>query len=195
MKSSFLFYLILLFDSSFAQTKSQTKKMEKFNISQFMSLAVNSEYTQILKDGTVINQFQSLDGFTETVIPVKGWFYEYRDYFLNGILKEKGKYFLYGNYKSGTWMKFDEDGHLLNKINYDTPYKMSLDDVFAITKERKILFSKENTINTIKRDIVDGKPFWFVEWQETYGRIEVLKIDDVSGKVVSQGFYNFESDH
>jgi hypothetical protein len=172
--------------------KGAEKSMEKFDIQKFKSFAKNDEYNHILKDGSEVNQYQSTDGFTEKITPAKGWFYQYKDFYLNGSLKEKGSYFLHGNFKSGTWLEYDQQGNLLNQINHDTKFKLGIDEVFDLIKDKKIFFSKDNYINKITRTINDEKPYWFVEWKENPGRIEVLKIDDSSGKIVSQGSYDFE---
>ena len=193
MKLPFFYSILILFYSCNAQNKSNPQNMERFNISEFKALQKNGEYTRITKD-TTISQYEYADGYAEKTIPSKGWFYEYKDFYPSGQLRASGKQFICGDYKAGIWIECDETGNT-KQTNYDKQYRLDLEAVLQILESKKIPFKREDTINTITRNVVENKPTWFVKWQIVYDRVETLKIDDASASVVKQGYIKFQSDH
>ena len=168
--------------------------MERFNITQFKAFQKNGEYTQVLKD-TEINQYEYADGYAEKITPAKGWFYDYKDFYQSGQLRSQGKMFICGDYKAGLWIECDEQGKIISQTDYDTKYRMKLEDIFKILDSKKIPFLRENSINKIQRENASNQATWYIEWQVVYNRIETLKIDDATGQIIKQGFIEFESDH
>lgn len=197
MKCIYLVISIIFFYSCEAQKpKSKSNsKMEKFNIQEFNTKKNADEYTRILDDKTVITQFGNESGYTEKTVPATGWFYTYKSFYGNGNLKIKGTAFKKGDYKEGLWVECDTDGNVTKETNYSNSYKLSLDAVFDILAKKKIKFSLADPINEIRRDVVEGKSTWFIEWKEKPGRIEQMQIDDASGKITSQNFYKHQEDH
>lgn len=193
-----IFLLISVFiylQSCNAQINQNNLIMEKFNINEFNLNQSDDEYYRVLKDGTTIDQLHFSQGYSEKIVPPKGWFYGYKEFYQNGQLRISGKYFIAGNFKSGIWNEFDEHGKTISNINYDEQYRLDLDSIFKILEDKKIPFSRENKYNKILRSKDNSQATWFVEWQIVYNRIEQLYIDDATGKVIKQDFYNFKSDH
>lgn len=197
MKCIYLLVGCIFFYSCEAQKPKpkSNSKMEKFNIQEFNAKKQADEYTRVLEDKTVITQFGNESGYTEKTVPAKGWFYTYKSFYGNGNLKIKGTAFKKGDYKDGVWVECDTAGNIVNETNYNDTYKLSIDTVFDILKKRGILFTLEDPINEIRRQVVDGRPAWFIEWKEKEGRIEQMQVDDVTGKIVNQSYYKHQADH
>ena len=91
--------------------------MEKFNISEFEPHQSGGEYNKTMEDGTIINQFGDSMGYFEKTIPLKGWFYVYKEFYGNGNIKLKGQAFKKGDFPSGIWIEYDINGNKLKEIN------------------------------------------------------------------------------
>jgi len=90
------------------------------------------------KDGTmVIIEGNKKDGFTESRISKNSYSEIYKEYYPNGILKEKGK--LFGEETSiGMWHYFDEQGNVVKTVDEDKKFgKFGYMDVlnFLIEKD------------------------------------------------------------
>ena len=195
MKNILLLSLLFFIKICLAQTElnNYSKNMEKFNIQLFKSLAKDDEYTNVLMDGSIIEQMEISDGFVEKTVFPKEWFYLYKEFYLNGEIRIQGKSFICGDYKAGVWLVYNENGKVINQTDYDSEYKLSLDSVLKILEENKVVFSKENKSNKITRNIADNKATWFVQYKLTLDRVEVLNIDDVTGKIIKRSFIKFRS--
>jgi hypothetical protein len=186
-------YIMLVFfylPTLYAQEKNH--RMERFDIAEFNAHQANGRYDRVLKDGTRVDQFSVASGYVENQTPSKGWFYTHREFYVDGQLKLQGDLFKKGGYKAGVWTEYDSTGRDVKATDYDTTYTLSLDTVFKIIERRGIHFSMEHKFDAIRRNVVDGKPVWLVEWQEKSGRVEVAYIDDASGKIIRNDFYLFK---
>jgi hypothetical protein len=196
MKSSFL--CISLFYACIVGSVQNNKIMETFNVEEFKKNAIGGVYNKTINDGTQINQFgNTSSGFVENIIPAKGWFYEQRQFYGNGLLKAKGKLFRRGDFKAGIWLTFDDKGNKTEEVNYDSNFKLSLEDVFDIIKKKNIPFSVDNIYNSITRgNASPNSPFiWIVEWKALPDRIERIEINDSTGKITNQDFTPFNENH
>lgn len=195
MKKTYTIVILFVFYSCVSQSKHNTGNMEKFNIEEFEAHKVAGEYNRIMEDGSQLNQFGNSAGYFEKMIPVKGWFYSYKEFYGNGNLSTKGTLFKKGDYKTGHWIECDSNGVKTNETNFDAPYQLTLNSIFEILSKEGIKFSITDTFNTITRHTINSKSTWFVEWKETQNRIETLEIDDKEGKVIHKSFYKLEEDH
>jgi hypothetical protein len=140
-------------------------------------------------------QFGDASGYFEKQMPVKGWFYDYKEFYGNGSLKTKGSLFKKGDYKAGVWEEFDSSGNKIKETNYDAAYKSGLTDILKLLHDKGIKFTLDDRYNSIRRTIVDTRPEWFVKWKEKPKRMERMEIDDATGRVIKQDFYAYEEDH
>ncbi|MEP7279637.1 MAG: hypothetical protein ABI813_13390 [Bacteroidota bacterium] len=169
--------------------------MENFNTVEFERNKIAGEVTKKLDDGTVVTQFGGPTGYYQKEIPPKGWFYVYKEFYGNGLLKTSGSLFKKGDYKTGSWQEFDSSGNKTRETNYDAGYTLQLEDILKILHDRGIKFSLEDRYNSIRRTVVNARPEWFVKWKEQEKRMERMEIDDAGGRIIKQDFYAVEEDH
>jgi hypothetical protein len=167
--------------------------METFNISEFETNQVNGTYEQVLRDGTKIIRYGDSLEYVELLIPSQGWFYSFKGFYGNGSIKITGERFKKGDYPSGIWRNFDKKGTLESELNYDLNYNLTIDSVLTILKNNKIPFSLEDHYNKITRGLSGNKYTWFVCWKTLPGRIEIIDIDDVSGKILKQYYRPYDN--
>ena len=83
------------------------------------SISYYLEYKE--KDGTmVVIEGDKKNGFTESRISKNSYSEMYKEYYPNGVLKEKG--ILFGEVAIGIWHYFDEQGSLVNTIDEDKKF-------------------------------------------------------------------------
>src|SRR5579859_5259401 len=186
--------ITVLFYSCHGQGKNKTT-MEKFDITAFNTHQSGGEYLRTLDDGTVISQFGDSAGYFEKSFPSKGWFYGYKEFYGDGELKLEGELFKKGEFQAGTWKEFDERGRQQKETNYDAQYKMDIDAIFKILRQKNIPFLMTDSFNTVRRGVVDGKGLWIVEWKTLPDRIERMQIDDSTGKIIKQDFYTHQENN
>ena len=181
---------IFFFHCCTAQTNDKKKEtMEKFNVVEFNANQVDGSYTKVLEDGTEVIQSGDASGYIEKIMPIKGWFYIYKEYYGNGQLNTKGNAFKKGDFQAGVWFEYDESGKLISETNYDEPYRLTIDSVFEIIRAHEIPFSMENKYNEITREVIDSVAIWYVNWRLQHNRVETIEIVDASGKTRNRNFY------
>ena len=193
----FLLYFLLI-QSCTACSMQNKKIMETFKIAEFNKNALGGVYHKTLDDGTEIKQFgDSSMGYVENAFPPKGWFYLQKEFYPSGILKAKGERFKKGDYQAGIWLSYDSAGYQTGEINYDAPFKQTLQSVFKILDQKKIPFSASDIYNSITRGQRDtSAPYiWIVQWKALPDRLERIEIDDASGKITNTDFTPFNENH
>ncbi len=190
----FSFLFSFLFIS--ANCNSQIKlKMQTFDIKEFEKHKIAGVYDRVLLNGTTIRQYNYSEGYVQKTISVEGWFYDYKEFYLNGNLKESGTFFKKGDYPAGIWTEYDSSGKMIKETNYDKMFKQTLPSIFEILKQKKIKFTLIDNYNSIRRAVIDSKAIWIVEWKIQQGRIETITIDDEKGKIVNTDFYLLQEQH
>lgn len=127
--------------------------------------------------------------------PQNIYFSIYKEYF-NNNLKLKGLRFNNNNdrspLKKGIWYEFDESGKLIKETNYDEPYKFNFEDILIFCDKEKIKIDKGPILQStgyhthIRRGIENGKSWWEIEWMKKSDTIETIKLDGITGKVLSR---------
>lgn len=81
-----------------------------------------SYYLEYKEKGTkVIIEGDNEDGYTEIRIPKNAYYEIYKEYYPNGVLKQKGS--LFGEHTAiGMWYFFDEQGNLAETVNEDEKF-------------------------------------------------------------------------
>lgn len=166
--------------------------MERFNIDYFERHAVDDELTDTAEDGTVTTRMKYVYGYTERVVPPKGYFNTYKEFWPNGNLRTKGLVFKKGDFKAGKWPEYAENGSLTKETNHDAPYKLDVAQVMDIIRQRKIPFNMADNYSTITRNVLKGVATWVVEWKEKPDRMEQLFIEDATARIIKQDFYQFQ---
>lgn len=194
MRASILVLLLLVFSHAECSPRQKQKpqKMERFNIEYFESHAVDDELTETADDGTVVTRMKYAYGYVERVVPPTGYFNTYKEFHPNGNLRTKGLVFKKGEFKAGKWPEYDEDGKLTGETNHDARYKLQVQQVIDIARQRKIPFSMTDDYSKIIRNVIKGTPTWVVQWKEQPDRMERLFIDDATARVLKQDFIQFQ---
>ena len=195
MKKIWLLTFVLFSNLCHSQHNQIKSSMEKFNIKEFEIKNVGGVYERTLDDKTVITQFDHINGYVEKKVPIKGWYYSYKEFNIDGDLIKKGGLFKKGDFPSGIWMEFDSTAKKFSEINYDKPYKLNVDAILLIVKKNHIHFSLNEKFSLIKRGLHDSAYIWIVEWKAQQGRVETLTVDDKTGKVIEKNHYLLEEQH
>lgn len=180
-------------------TKNNNNEMtsEKFDIKFFNEKKNNNEYSYFLDDSTKIQQMQAGKGedliYVQYIIPENPkYFYEYSEYYNNGMLKIKGKRFKRGAFKKGVWKSYDKQGRLIQNIDYDKPYKFTFEQLLDLIKKEidTINLFDENT--SIARGSDENGTDWVVTYKRDFGRREQIKINGITGEVIERSHYLHE---
>ncbi|MGV0925394.1 hypothetical protein [Empedobacter tilapiae] len=113
-------------------------------------------------------------------------------YFPNGNIKAKGISFNGTGFSSGIWYDFDEEGKLVKETNYDEPYQFTFEDILKFCEKENIRVDKGPILQstgfhtTIRRDVENGQPWWEIKRLKTPDTIEIIKLDGITGKVLSR---------
>ncbi len=175
-----------------SKQKHNPKTMERFNIELFNSHAVDNEYTDTAKDGTITMRLQYSYGYTERIIPPKGYFDTYKEFDPDGKLRTIGQLFKKGEFKAGKWQEFGDDGSLKSDTNYDAPYRLQVAQVLDLARQQKAAFSMTDEYARVLRNTKNGKATWVIEWKEQPGRIERIFLDDATARITKRDFYSFQ---
>lgn len=213
MKTISIIIVIFVLFSCNAQEKKQQKTTtqkhtemttEKFDILIFNKNQVNDTYN-FKRNGHKIEQIQTGEGqnliYTEYEIPnAPELFYTYKEFYNNGILKEKGKRFKQGKFQKGIWKEYNKNGELIEEINYDNPYDFSFEKLVKLLndKEFKIDLLDKNT--SVGRGIggndwkgkIDSNYTWYISWKNKSMRRETLKVDGITGEILERSHYPHE---
>ncbi|WP_154652543.1 hypothetical protein [Flavobacterium rivuli] len=140
MKIKFLaFFLLITFAVSAQNTAhvKSVKKAHKLNLSDFKnSKKVRWEnYTQLIKNDTVF-RFSKEDGkirkefFKRNENAKKIEMYDDQTF---SPLSESSMFF---NFPTGSYRKYDSKGNIIQEINYDKDYRVSLMDIISLAKAK-----------------------------------------------------------
>jgi hypothetical protein len=197
--------LFILLSCNAQEKKDSTKKKvntkkntemttETFDIEKFNKNKINNEYNYLLEDKTKIQQMQA--GHEEKLVyveykipPKPEYFYSYKEYHNNGILKIKGKRFKQGAFKQGVWKKYDKIGTLIEEIDYDKPFKFTFEQLVALLKKEKDTIDLYDKNTSIVRGVVEEGTFWEVEYKKDWGRRETMVIDGITGEILERSFH------
>lgn len=147
MKKLFLSILILNLINCKGQINknenSEIKKndMEYFDINKYKNLAIDEMYIPsskdlYLKDGKIrIQILYSNDNVQVEETSIDNKFQSVKVFYnTNKSLKIKGLRF-YG-FSIGKWLYYDETGNIIKEINHDLEFKLSVEDLGKIMKEK-----------------------------------------------------------
>ncbi|WP_143305847.1 toxin-antitoxin system YwqK family antitoxin [Chitinophaga vietnamensis] len=119
-----------------------------------------------------------------------------KEFYPDGKIKAKGLRFVRGGFTKGTWYYFGTDGKLSKSINYDTPFRYTLEDVFRFLTNERIPIEKgpekpnEGMKTSIFRTSDTLGPLWKILWLKDRNSmpniVEEITIDGVSGKVLKR---------
>lgn len=202
MKKYVLFFIIIIslfschgqikkkYNIKTSNKNENTMKSETFDTANFNKNKNKiGEYNFTLEDGTLIHQKMQGNYYEETILKPKPNLYEtQKKYSKSGILIKLIKYYP----KDFMVLKkeYNDEGKLMNEIDYDQPYKFSFIELIQFLKNNypTINLNHQATIISRGMDEQKNKFIWEVRWTEKPGRIEKLIIDGVTGKLIDKTF-------
>ncbi|WP_010522277.1 hypothetical protein [Aquimarina agarivorans] len=170
---------------------------EKFDIPAYNERKKNAKTAIFLENEIEIQQFDVGDDediiYVEYEIPPKPeYFFVYKEYHSNGILKLKGLRFKRGKFQKVIWKNYNFNGELIEEINYDNPYKFTFEQLLELIEKEKDTIDLYDENTSIKRGILAEGALWQIKYKKTPMRREKLKIDGITGEILVRGFHPHE---
>lgn len=183
----FLLIILILFTFN-KQVNMEKTKDDRMDVVRFKQNVQDGEYNFTEIDGTRVRQFDSQLYYVEESLSPNAYFGLYREFYLDGKIKKKGVYFLNG-FNKGVWETYDEDGRVIDRIDYDEPYKQYPWEVIEeFCNQHKInLFDERTSIARRKNE--KGDYVWIIIWdnpKRVKGNAICVTIDVKTRKVISE---------
>ncbi|MCL2681951.1 MAG: hypothetical protein FWE63_00530 [Bacteroidales bacterium] len=145
------------------------------------------------EDGTnVIIQGDKIDGFTEKRTSESSYYWNYKKYYPNGIIKEKGTFF--SSTSIELWHSFDEQGNLIKTEDKDKKFgKFGYKDVLSFLIENNYVEEVEKgacksvfkiTITFSVEDLI-----WRIIASDTYFMVNDYVLDGNTGEIKEHKVY------
>ncbi|MCC3217027.1 hypothetical protein LIV57_17305 [Chryseobacterium sp. X308] len=199
--------LIIISFSVFATCQTQIKqkkmmpqinnKFEKFDIKTFNENINPDESFILLKSADGIQQLQEQSyGFINRLFYQENQFVLIKKFYKNYNLKEKGLLFNEGS-PIGIWYYFDESGRLIKEENTDEGYSFTPEKIVKYCEKNKIELPKgyhESGFYTrVRKDVLNGKKVWVIEYLIPDGDIQKVVLDGQSGAELEKKVVPFVS--
>lgn len=161
--------------------------MERFDIKKFEENKKKGNTNYTIGDSIEVQEFDSSLGYIRYTRKKDELFSDYFVFHHSGSLKERGQVFILNGLK-GLFRKYDEKGNLIKEIDYDKPYKFTLDQVIEYLKNH------ESNLNNISRyhddatgvgreiDEKTKKHVWLLNFKGKYNNIEGIYIITLDGE-------------
>ncbi|MGV0925391.1 hypothetical protein [Empedobacter tilapiae] len=177
-------------------------KFETFDNKKYQELVgLNENFpSQFDKEGNYLEMVKTNSNSAIYLTYSYSFFMIYKEFYKSGMIKTKGlKFNVWGGFKKGIWYYFNEEGKLVKETNYDEPYQFTFEDILKFCEKENIRVDKGPILQstgfhtTIRRDVENGQPWWEIKRLKTPDTIEIIKLDGITGKVLSrteQGYIN-----
>ncbi|MGV0925395.1 hypothetical protein [Empedobacter tilapiae] len=159
---------------------------------------------QKLEKKNHISEYDSNNNYIELLLTIKtityrftlkdSYFQKVKVYNRNGNILAKGLTLNlpWSTFRKGIWYDFDEKGKLIKETNYDEPYKFTFEDILKFCEKENIRVDKGPILQstgfhtTIYRDVENGQPWWEIKRLKTPDTLEIIKLDGITGEVLSR---------
>lgn len=194
----FIIYFGLLISNSHCQTKKTSEMIKIPKVTnEFEKLKFNENYDATkgkssftLSDGTYVELEKESYGYIERRWDPDSYFIIIKQYYENRTIKEKGVIFNYGYFETGNWYYFNEDGQLIETVNYDQNFAFTFQKLFNFLQQKKInltlghikLYSGYHT--SIEKRSDSNKHLWVVTWLKEPQLAEEILFDGNTGNVI-----------
>jgi len=114
--------------------------------------------------------------------------YDYKQFYPNGTLKQKGKRCWYGFY-IGKWNYYDNKGKLINTADFDDDYAFTWEDILKFCLKRNIPLNKTTNgpATTVYKKIIKGKKLWILTYPDfDKDQYVTLMIDAYDGNILAR---------
>ena len=183
------------------QIDIQVMNNERFNIKEYERRKAEGTTEFEEDDGTMVQQFEVGTGLDINYIeyktpPPPAPFKTFKRFYGDGTLKIEGQKF-HSDFNYGVWKKYDEDGRLIEKTDYEEPYNLSFEEFLTIVRayHKKKEIPEVNILSnrtTITRQEASPENIWIFSWEAIPGRIEMLKFSDKTGELLQESHYELQ---
>jgi hypothetical protein len=142
------------------------------------------------------NKFNA--GYSLRIVYPDKYYVTIKNYYPNGVIKEKGASFNANPCPIGQWYFFKEGGNLDRKTDYDQGFRFTIDDVLKFIQGHKIpLIAGEVPDGGVKTEIYreskNNNPIWIVHWLIKPDLIEIITLSGRDGKVLSKKYEKYDN--
>ena len=144
-------------------------------------------------DKPVIYQSKSTIGYVQKdTPPMPNMFYRYKEFYLNGNLKENGLRCKKGAFQKGVWSYYDSTGKLTKEVDYDKPYKITWEQIERFISKKNIPLEKIFSISR-KILVIEGT-LWYILWEKKPDDGELITIDGDTGEIINVTYQNLRKE-
>jgi hypothetical protein len=175
-----------------------TKDFERFDYDLFNSRSNKEESTYIkkLESGVYIYMSQSeAELVCKRTVP-DSYFSYVKIYYPDGNISKKGLTYVNG-FDKGMWYFFNESGQLTEEIDFDIPFAYTFENILVFCNKEGIPVEKGYITDGLHTSIQRGisgklkKAEWEISWFKRPDKREIIKIDGVTGKIISRELIDF----
>ncbi|WP_426477427.1 hypothetical protein ACP3T3_19670 [Chryseobacterium sp. CBSDS_008] len=138
----------------------------------------------IINDNKIITFISAKIGSSFTEYHKDSYFMIVKNYYPSRNIKNKGIAFNEGS-PIGIWYYFDESGKLIKEENTDEGYRFTPEKIVKYCEKNKIELPKgyhESGFYTrVRKDVLNGKKVWIIEYLIPDGDIQKVVLDGQSG--------------
>ena len=177
-------------NNNIKQNKTLERTTERFDTSTYYMERQGHDYQFEHYLRGKVRQFGGDNGsdFVEYARKQNELFGTYKEFYnKTKTLKKIGRYY-YNKFSIGIWKLYNEDGYLIETIDKDFPYKNYPWEKVErfITEELKLnLFDKDVEVNRYIDEEVN-LPIWYITWRSDSTEVFSIKINALTGKVISK---------
>ncbi len=133
------------------------------------------------KDKTIVITGDDLNGFDKLTQNKDTQMVDISTYHKDsGKLMLKGTQHFSRGFKKGIWYRYDNNGELVEEINYDKPYKYNWEDILSYLQSQSI--TPESIVYITRSQI---SKTWTIEWNKSMKKAETIIINSENGKIIS----------
>ncbi|SHM01007.1 hypothetical protein [Chryseobacterium contaminans] len=203
MKKYFFLLILTINTSCNAQTSNlMNKENELYHEIDLKRITETNEFVKrgFLSNNNYVELFFNKTGNIVLESSQNSFFSVYKEYYPNKLIKIKGLQLNINSrysFKKGFWYEFDEKGNLIKETDYDIPFKFTFEDILKFCKNKRIKIDKGPILqstgwhNKIFRDLENGHPVWEIEHLKKSDLVEIIKLDGITGKVLSTSTYKY----
>jgi hypothetical protein len=158
----------------------------KFDLETYNKNKQGGQYI-FQKNGVTIKQTDFADGFSETVTRPDSYIEHYKEFYKNTLLKAEGNIFRKGEFEVGIWYFYNEYGQQQKTVNYDEPYKFTLEKALEFLKKNDLSLKDKWTSINRQSDTVGN--VWIISHANGHEDVNIIlqhiHLDATNGKVLS----------
>lgn len=166
-----------------------TKSFEQFDEDRYNSRSDKEDDLIIdLPDGTHIELTTWARGMAYSMLPKNSHFKLVKTYYLNRNIESKGFMINNGDARFGIWYEYNENGELVNEVNYDTPYTYTIENIIQFCNQNNIPLQKGYVHKSFTTNINKGNDgtcyWWEIEHLKETDLIETIRLSGKTDEIM-----------